>query len=221
MASDNTRNTATTDRKPEDEPGRDETPDTEEPREPSAAPADTDPDTAATAKDSREPSAAPADTDTPATHDDHQPGSSDTDAPDDSAGSTDSPTAGAGAIVSAGLGLVSLTGTGVSDMLRSRQEIVGQIEASGGGAIDQVAAFYGSPWHTTALVNGTFALVAVLVGGLLLAAHAGRTTTQPWVRAIALGGVVLGGIGIIVATGMYFDLFAPQPVLPAAPALGG
>jgi hypothetical protein len=222
MASDNTRNTATTDRKPEDEPGRDETPDTEESREPSVAPADTDPDTPATAKDSREPSAAPADTDTPATHDDHQPGSSDTDAPDDSAGSTDSPTAGAGAIVSAGLGLVSLTGTGVSDMLRSRQEIVGQIEASvGSGAIDQVAAFYGSPWHTAALVNGTFALVAVLVGGLLLAAHPGRTTTQPWVRAIALGGVVLGGIGIIVATGMYFDLFAPQPVLPAAPALGG
>lgn len=201
MALDNTRNTATTDRKPEDETGRDETPDTEE---------------------SREPAAAPADTDTAATHDGHQPGSSETEAPDDSAGPTDSPTAGAGAIVSAGLGLVSLTGTGVSDMLRSRQEIVGQIEASvGGGAIDQVAAFYGSPWHTAALANGTFALLAVIAGGLLLVAGAGRPTTQSWVRAIALGGVVLGGIGIIVAAGMYFDLFAPQPVLPATPPLGG
>ncbi|MQA17275.1 MAG: hypothetical protein GEV09_25070 [Pseudonocardiaceae bacterium] len=129
--------------------------------------------------------------------------------------------AGAAAAVSAGLGLASLTGTSLSDMLRSREEIVGQIEAVTGGGGDQVEALYGAPWQTAALVNGIFALVAVLVGGVLLAARARRADTQPWVKAVALGGVVLGGIGLLVAGGMYLDLFASQPAIPAAPGIGG
>jgi hypothetical protein len=38
---------------------------------------------------------------------------------------------------------------------------------------------------------------------------------------VALGGVVLGGLGVLVAGGMYLDLFAAQPVLPQTPPLGG
>jgi hypothetical protein len=131
--------------------------------------------------------------------------------------------AGAAAVVSAGLGLSSLTGTGLGDMMRSRQEIIGQIQASvgGGAGIDQVEAFYGAPWHTAALLNGIFALLAVLTGGMLLAAHAQRPDTRSWVKSVALAGVVLGGIGVLLAGGMYFDLFAAQPVLPQAPSLGG
>lgn len=125
--------------------------------------------------------------------------------------------AGAAAAVSAGLGLSSLTGTSLSDMLRSREEILGQIQAATGGGGDQVDALYGAPWHTAALVNGIFALFAVLIGaGVMLAARARRAGTgQPWVAAVALGGVVLGAIGLLVAGGMYFDLFAAQPALPA------
>ncbi|MHA6631173.1 hypothetical protein ACU61A_37555 [Pseudonocardia sichuanensis] len=130
--------------------------------------------------------------------------------------------AGAAAVVSAGLGLTSLTGTGLGDMMRSRQEIVGQIEATvSGGAGDQVDALYGAPWHTAALVNGVIALLAVLVGGVLLAARSRRTGTASWIKALALGGAVLGALGLLVAGGMYLDLFAAQPQLPTAPALGG
>lgn len=128
--------------------------------------------------------------------------------------------AGGAAVVSAGLGLSSLIGTSLGDMLRSRQEIIGQIEANTGGGGNQIEAFYGAPWHTAALINGIFALAAVLIGGVLLAAHARRADTWPWVKAVALGGVMIGLIGLLVAGGMYFDLFAPQPTLPQAPAPG-
>lgn len=126
--------------------------------------------------------------------------------------------AGAAAVLSAGIGVSSLTGTSLSEMLRSRQEVIGQIEAgSGGGGGDQVQALYGTPWHTTAVVNGIFALIAVLIGGALLAVHAKRADTRPWVKAVALGGIVLGALGLLVAGGMYFDLFGAQPELPAMP----
>ncbi|MFD7612470.1 hypothetical protein [Streptomyces sp. NPDC059828] len=125
--------------------------------------------------------------------------------------------AGAVAVVSAGLGLCSLTGTPLSDMLRSRKELIGQIEASIGGGGDRIEAFYGTPWHTAALVNGIFALGAVVIGGVLLALHTGRTGTRPQVKAVALGGVLLGTIGLLIAGGMYLDLFASAPELPSSP----
>ncbi|MBB3663807.1 MULTISPECIES: hypothetical protein [Prauserella salsuginis group] len=124
------------------------------------------------------------------------------------------------AVVSAGLGLSSLIGNPLSDMLRARQEIVGQIEAGAGGGGDQIEAFYGAPWHTTALVNGVIALVAAVVGGIVLLAYARRSDKRPWVTALAVGGVVLGVLGLLLAGGMYLDLFAAQPELPAAPQLG-
>ncbi|MFE7776889.1 hypothetical protein ACFU5O_23955 [Streptomyces sp. NPDC057445] len=128
--------------------------------------------------------------------------------------------AGAAAVVSAGLGLGSLTGTPLSDMLRSRKELIGQIEASTGGGGDQINAFYSAPWHTAALVNGIFALAAVVIGGALVAVHARRADTRPWVKAVALGGVALGGIGLLVAGGMYLDVFAGTPELPTSRPAG-
>lgn len=124
------------------------------------------------------------------------------------------------ALVSSGLGLSSLIGNPLSDMLRARQEIVGQIEAGAGGGGDQIEAFYGAPWHTTALINGIIALVAVVIGAVVLFAHARRADKRPWVTALAVGGVVLGLLGVLLAGGMYLDLFAAQPELPAAPQLG-
>ena len=76
--------------------------------------------------------------------------------------------AGAGALVSAGLGLCSLTGTSLGEMLRERKQLLGQIEAGSGGASDQVNALYGAPWHAAAMINCIFALIAVLLGGLLV-----------------------------------------------------
>ncbi|GAB3658236.1 hypothetical protein [Glycomyces tarimensis] len=144
---------------------------------------------------------------------------------DDTAETTSVPeggfVAGAVALVGAALGLVSLTGTSLTDKLHARREIIGQIDSNSGANVDQIEAFYGAPWNTVALINGAFALLAVLVGGgVLLALHGRRTETRPWVKALALGGVMLGVIGLIIAVAMNFDLFADQPELPTAP-MGG
>lgn len=130
--------------------------------------------------------------------------------------------AGGAAVVSAGLGLASLTGTSLGEMLRSRKELIGQIESStsgqqGGGGADQIDAFYSSPWHTAALLNGIFAVAAVLIGAVLLGLLAKRAETSSWVKAVALGGIILGVLGLLVAAGMYFDLFASTPELPDTP----
>ncbi|MET0189858.1 MAG: hypothetical protein ABW212_12725 [Pseudonocardia sediminis] len=128
---------------------------------------------------------------------------------------------GALALVGAGLGVASLTGTSLGDMMRARQELLGQITAATGGQIDQIEALYGSPWSTAALVNGTFALLAVIVGAVLLATRGRRPDTSNLVKAVALGGTVLGVIGLLVSGGMYLDLFAAAPTLPTMPGLGG
>ncbi|MBU7597413.1 hypothetical protein JGS22_007145 [Streptomyces sp. P38-E01] len=125
---------------------------------------------------------------------------------------------GAAAMVSAGLGLTALVGSPVSEMLRSREELVGQIESGGQGSADQqIDVLYSSPWHLAALVNGVFALLAVILGGVLLAAISSRADTRSWVKSVALAGIVLGVLGLFMALGMYFDLFAGTPTVPAAP----
>jgi hypothetical protein len=209
MAPDNTTNTATADSKPELE--QDEAPDTERlPQPPHENVADKD-DTEQNDTDQNDTVQNEADQDEAA--------SAEVPARTASGGGA---VAGGAAIVSAGLGLSSLTGTGLSDMLRSRQELVGQIEASiGGGGGDQIEAIYGAPWHTTALINGIFALAAIVIGGVLFAVLASRGNTPAWVRAVALAGTALGVVGVLVAGGMYLDLFAAQPELPQIPGLGG
>jgi mevalonate kinase len=134
---------------------------------------------------------------------------------DTAAGSRTGMGAGAGAIVSAALGLVSLSGTSLSDQMQARKQLMGQIQSQmGGGGGDQIQAMYGGPWHMTALFNGMFALVAVIVGGALVAALGSRGRTGGWARPVALGGLILGVIGLLVSGGMFFDLFAPAPKIP-------
>lgn len=128
--------------------------------------------------------------------------------------------AGAGAIVSAALGAISLSGTPLSEMLRTNQRMSGQIQAQSGANVDQIHVLYSAPWHTAALSNGIVALIAVLLGGSVLAAFL-QSDSQRWVKAVALSGVVLGALGVLVAGGMYFDLFASPPELPKMPTLGG
>lgn len=128
---------------------------------------------------------------------------------------------GALALVSAALGLASLTGTSLGDMMRAREELLGQITAATGGQIDQIQALYGAPWHAVALVNLTIAVLAVIVGAVLLAVRGRNAGTPSWVKALALGGTVLGVIGLLISGGMYLDLFAAAPQLPAMPGMGG
>lgn len=125
---------------------------------------------------------------------------------------------GAAAVVGAALGLASLTGTWLGTVLAERRQLIGQIETSSGSAAQQIEQIYGAPWHTTAVVNGACALVALVVlGAVLLAAR----NAAPWVRAVAWGGLALGVLGLFVAGGMWFDLFGGLPAVAEAPVSSG
>ncbi|RPK57688.1 hypothetical protein EES43_21240 [Streptomyces sp. ADI96-02] len=131
---------------------------------------------------------------------------------------------GAAAVVSAALGVVALTGAWSGRIAAERETLLGQIKTSGGGsAAQQISEIYGDAWHTTALVNGLFAVLALLVGVFVLvrpAFGAPSDRARPtWIRAVALAGVALGVLGVLISAGMYFDLFLSLPTAPA-PAAG-
>ncbi|NUK05491.1 hypothetical protein HRW16_30755 [Streptomyces lunaelactis] len=116
--------------------------------------------------------------------------------------------AAAAAVVAAGLGVVALSGSWVGKVAAERQTLIGQIETSQTGTpAQQISALYGDAWHTTALVNGVFALLALIVGVAVFA----WPQKAGWVRAFAVAGVVLGVLGLIVSAGMYFDFFLDLP----------
>ncbi|MDJ0460807.1 hypothetical protein [Streptomyces sp. H27-C3] len=134
--------------------------------------------------------------------------------------------AGAAAVVSAALGLSALTGTWTSRLAAERETLMGQLTTTQTSSpADQIAAVYGNAWHTTALVNGGFALLALVVGIVVLIRPAfgtpGISKQAGWIRSVAWAGVAIGVVGIILSLGMYFDLFASMPTPPpAAPGAG-
>ncbi|MGY5124637.1 hypothetical protein [Streptomyces nigrescens] len=125
--------------------------------------------------------------------------------------------AGAGAVVAAGLGLASVTGTWLGTTLAERANLLGQIKLQSGKAqaAEQISAVYGAAWHTNALVNGFFALLAVIAAAVVL-----TRSRATWVRAVAWGGLALGALGILISAGMYLDLFGGMPTVPKAPPGG-
>lgn len=133
---------------------------------------------------------------------------------------------GAAAVVSTVLGFAALTGTWTSRVAAERQTLIGQLTtAQTSTPAEQVTAIYGDAWHLTALVNGGFALLALIVGVVVLARPAfgtpGSSTQAGWVRSVAWAGVALGVLGMIISTGMYLDLFASMPTPPATGAGAG
>ncbi|MFF0472956.1 hypothetical protein [Streptomyces sp. NPDC004284] len=116
--------------------------------------------------------------------------------------------AAAAAVVSAALSAVALTGTWTGKVVAERETLIGQIKTSAGGTpAQQINEIYGDAWHSTALVNGVFALLALIVGVLVL-----TLPRRPvWVRAVAVAGAVLGGLGLLLSVGTYFDLFLSLP----------
>ncbi|MEU0127334.1 hypothetical protein [Streptomyces sp. NPDC006289] len=125
--------------------------------------------------------------------------------------------AGAAAVVAAALGVVSLSGAWTGRVAAERETLIGQIKTSGGGgsAAQQISEIYGDAWHSTALVNGVFALLALLVGVFVLVRPAfGTPSVHPqagWIRSVAWAGIALGVLGVLISVGMYLDLFVAMP----------
>ncbi|WP_327244211.1 hypothetical protein [Streptomyces sp. NBC_01320] len=129
--------------------------------------------------------------------------------------------AAAAAVVAAGLGVVGLTGAWSGRVAAERETLLGQMKtASGGSVAQQISEIYGDAWHSTALVNGLFALLALLVGVFALVRPAfGAPAKDPqpgWVRAVATAGIALGVLGVLISVGMYFDLIVALPTASAA-----
>ncbi|MFE0803590.1 hypothetical protein [Streptomyces sp. NPDC058812] len=141
-------------------------------------------------------------------------------AEDDAAGAAgnEGPTGvgqGAGAVVSAGLGIVSLTGSWVGTVASARESLIGQLETSSSSDVGMlIEKGYGNAWHATALWGGLFALVALIVGVVVLARPAfgapGRPQA-PWIKSVAWAGVALGVIGLLLAVLKYTDVLLGLP----------
>lgn len=119
------------------------------------------------------------------------------------------------AIVAAALGIVALTGTWTGRVVAERETLVGQLHTSQSATpAQQISELYGDAWHSTALINGIVALIAVIIAVVVLV----LPQRGSWVRPVAVAAIVLGAIGVLVSLGMYFDLFASLPSAPATPA---
>ncbi|WP_031039311.1 hypothetical protein [Streptomyces sp. NRRL F-5650] len=142
----------------------------------------------------------------------------DTDAAEDADGTGAGPTGvgqGAGAVVSAGLGIVSLTGSWVGTVASARESLMGQLQTSSSSNVGTlIEKGYGNAWQATALWGGLFALVALIVGVVVLARPAfgapGRPQA-PWIKSVAWAGVALGVIGLLLAVLKYTDVLLGLP----------
>ncbi|WP_330332788.1 hypothetical protein OHS33_25790 [Streptomyces sp. NBC_00536] len=129
--------------------------------------------------------------------------------------------AAASAIAGAGLSLVALSGTWVARVISERQGLIGQIESVNATSMEQkINALYSDGWHQTALVNGVFSTIALLIGMFVLVGPSfgapGRVNPN-WVKAVSWVAVAIGLIGVLIFGLMYFDLLLDLPKA-AAPA---
>ncbi|MDF2271724.1 hypothetical protein P2Q00_40815 [Streptomyces coacervatus] len=122
---------------------------------------------------------------------------------------------GAGAVVSAALGIVSLTGSWIGTVAAARETLVGQLQTSQTATVaKQVKEVYGDAWQTSALWGGLFALLALVVGVVVLARPAFGAPGKPqpaWIKSVAWGGVALGVIGLLLAVLKYTDILLGLP----------
>ncbi|MER7719210.1 hypothetical protein ABTX99_20040 [Streptomyces flaveolus] len=125
---------------------------------------------------------------------------------------------GAGAVVSAGLGIVSLTGSWVGTVASARESLFGRLETTQSSNVQtMLEKGYGDAWQATALWGGVFALVALIVGVVVLVRPAFGVPGKPqaaWIKSVSWAGVALGVIGLILAVLKYTD------VLMAVPSVG-
>ncbi|MFJ4778412.1 hypothetical protein [Streptomyces sp. NPDC088762] len=123
--------------------------------------------------------------------------------------------AAASAIVAAGLSVVALSGSWVAGIVSERTSITGRLELTqAADANAQIAAQFVGPWHSTALVNGIFSTLALIIAVFVLALPAFSTPERhlpTWVRSVSWASIALGALGILLFVLMYFDLLLAVP----------
>ncbi|MFJ3960249.1 hypothetical protein [Streptomyces sp. NPDC090036] len=121
----------------------------------------------------------------------------------------------ASAIVAAGLGIVALSGSWVAGIVSERASVAARLELSqAADANAQIAAQFVDPWHTTAMVNGIFAALALIIAIFVLALPAFSSPERilpTWVRSVSWAGIGLGALGVLLFVLMYFDLLLAIP----------
>ncbi|MYW63694.1 hypothetical protein GTY65_06320 [Streptomyces sp. SID8379] len=126
---------------------------------------------------------------------------------------------GAAAIVSTALGFLSMSGSWLGTVVSARETLTGQLTLStnsSAGVAAQVKEGYTDGWHAMAAVGGVFALVALIVGVVVLARPAFGTPGRPqatWIKSVAWAGVSLGVIGLLLAVAKYTDMIFGTPGL--------
>jgi hypothetical protein len=124
---------------------------------------------------------------------------------------------GAGAVVAAVLGFVSLSGSWVGTVASARQSLIGQLHAQTATSSDVSKLLdegYGDAWHATAMWSGIFALLALVVGVVVLVRPAFGAPGKPqavWIKSVAWGGVALGVLGLLLAVLKYTDVLLGLP----------
>ena len=126
---------------------------------------------------------------------------------------------GAFGLTSLVLAVVSLTGGWLGTVYGARAEYVAELKTKTQSTQASLDAFHSS-WHGQAALGGIFALAALLFGAGVLASPALLLSgkTPGWARATALGGLILGAIGLLLAILAWFNIIAPGLTAPPAAA---
>jgi hypothetical protein len=124
---------------------------------------------------------------------------------------------GAFGITSLVLAVASLTGGWLGTVYGARAEYVIELKTTQQSTQASLNAFHSS-WHAQAALGGIFAIAALLVGAGVLASPSlllsGRNPA--WTRATALGGLIIGLIGLLLALLTWFNVLAPGLTAPAS-----
>jgi hypothetical protein len=122
---------------------------------------------------------------------------------------------GAGAVVSAALGFVSLTGSWVGTIAAQKESLLSQMKNSQTSNVSTLLKEgYGDVWNVQALYAGIFALVALIVGVVVLVRPAFGAPGKPqavWIKSVSWAGVTLAVIGLLIAVLKYTDVLVSLP----------
>lgn len=119
--------------------------------------------------------------------------------------------AGGFGVASLVFGLVSLSGTWLATVYQTRDSLILSAKSNISSQAQEYPV-YASMWHTQALFGMIFALAALLVGaGVLFSPSLLLSGRSPaWSRGMALGGVIVGVVGLLLGLLTWFGVLASQ-----------